>query len=93
MNNFWVYMLSCRDGMLYVGHTENMERRLYEHKEGLISDAYTYTRRPVQFLKSWHFADREDAKRLEKQLKGWSQVKKLAFVEGGYEAVKKLNQR
>lgn len=90
--NFWVYMLICNDRTLYVGHTEDMDKRLHEHEKGLISGAYTASRRPVRLLKSWHFADREDAKRLEKQLKGWSRAKKIAFAEGGYEAVKALKR-
>ena len=92
MSDFWVYMLKCSDDTLYVGHSEDLTRRLHEHETGAIPHAYTFTRRPVHLVKSWHFTDREDAKRLESQLKGWSRLKKLAFVEGGYMAVKQLRR-
>ena len=33
-NNFWVYVLELTNGKRYVGHTNNLERRIHEHKKG-----------------------------------------------------------
>src|SRR4051794_21471707 len=47
MLQFWTYMVRCNDGSYYVGHTEDLERRIAEHNAGLIG-GYTFERRPVQ---------------------------------------------
>lgn len=87
---FWVYILKCSDSKLYVGETSNYEQRLYQHQEGLIRKCFTYRRRPLVPLKQWNFATRVEAKEFETRLKGWSVIKKLAFIEGGFEAVAAL---
>ena len=38
--SFWVYILRCADGSYYVGHTDDLEKRMGEHESGLVS-AYT----------------------------------------------------
>ena len=50
MKAYFVYILECKNGYLYTGVTNNIERRLIEHNEGLNKDCYTYKRRPVQLL-------------------------------------------
>jgi len=34
--SFWVYMLRCSDNSYYIGHTDNLEKRLAEHQAGEI---------------------------------------------------------
>ncbi len=36
MTRWYVYLLRCRDGSLYTGATNNLLRRVYEHKRGLV---------------------------------------------------------
>ena len=36
MQPFCVYVLSCADGALYIGHTDDLERRIAEHQSGEI---------------------------------------------------------
>ena len=62
--------------------TNDLNRRLSEHNEGLNKDCYTFKRRPLEL--KWHKAHKRpmDAIRLEKQIKGWSKKKKIALIEG-----------
>ncbi|HET7842629.1 MAG TPA: GIY-YIG nuclease family protein [Xanthomonadales bacterium] len=86
---FWAYMLRCRDGSFYVGHTDGIERRLQEHDDGCV-DSYTRERRPVSLAWSQEFATREEAKIAEAQLKGWSRAKKQALVDGRWDVIRAL---
>jgi tRNA/rRNA methyltransferase len=79
--SFWAYMLRCADGTYYVGQTEDLAVRLYQHQSGAI-DGYTSKRRPVELVWSEVFAERAQAKEAERIVKGWSRVKKEALIEG-----------
>ena len=85
-------MLECSDRKIYVGHTDDLGRRIAEHEQGLRPHCFTYTRRPLKYLWSHAFNNREEAKAFEKQLKGWSRKKKWALIDGGIEAVAQLNK-
>jgi tRNA/rRNA methyltransferase len=77
-------MLRCSDGSYYVGHTDELERRLAEHETGAGS-GYTATRQPVRLVWFEEFPTREEAKVVEVQLKKWSRRKKEALSEGRLE--------
>jgi predicted GIY-YIG superfamily endonuclease len=83
---FVAYMLRCVDGTYYVGHTDNLERRIGEHEEGG-KCAYTETRRPVRLIWSQEFSTRAEALAAELQIKGWSRAKKEALADGNFEAL------
>jgi putative endonuclease len=86
---FWAYMLRCSDGKFYVGHTEDIEIRFAQHQSGYFT-GYTYKRRPVALVWSEYFQTRDDAKTVEKQLKGWSRAKKEALIAGDWERISEL---
>lgn len=86
---FFAYMLECADGHFYVGHTDDLERRLAEHESGAIP-GYTSRRRPVRLVWSDSFPDRDQARTVERQLKGWRRAKKLALIAGHWEALVRL---
>lgn len=44
---YYVYILECSDGSFYIGMTNNLERRVRAHNEGVASK-YTRSRRPVK---------------------------------------------
>ncbi|MFZ2406661.1 MAG: GIY-YIG nuclease family protein, partial [Methylobacter sp.] len=46
-NSYYVYILKCSDGSYYTGVTNDIQRRFYEHQEGLIEDCFTHDKRPV----------------------------------------------
>ncbi|GMU40692.1 MAG: hypothetical protein AMXMBFR23_15580 [Chloroflexota bacterium] len=87
--NFHVYLLRCRDGSYYVGHTDNLESRIAQHQQGLVP-GWTRSRRPVTLLWSEAWATRDEAFRNERRLKGWSRAKKEALVRGDYAALVEL---
>ncbi|MFO1295518.1 MAG: GIY-YIG nuclease family protein [Rubrivivax sp.] len=70
MKPFFVYMLRCADGSYYVGHTDELERRIAQHRAGEIP-GYTHERRPVELVWSQEAATREEALAAERQVKGW----------------------
>ena len=81
---YYVYILECSDRTLYVGVTNNLERRLLEHQKGKSNTSYTYNRRPVKLIWSEIFQDISYAIKVEKKLKKWSKAKKIALSEGDW---------
>jgi putative endonuclease len=72
-------MLRCRDGTLYTGATNNLERRLAVHGRGR-GAAYTRARLPVTLVWSEPAADRSAALRREAALKRLSRAEKLLLL-------------
>ena len=83
---FYVYMLQCSDGSIYVGHTEDLVARLAAHRARRYS-GYTSKRLPVSLIFSESFNSRDAAFQAERQVKGWSRTKKLALARGDWGAV------
>jgi TrmH family RNA methyltransferase len=83
---FAAYMLRCADGSYYVGHTDDLERRIGEHVAG--TPGYTYDRRPVQLIWQETFSSREEALSAERQIKGWTRQKKEALASGDWSALR-----
>ncbi|WP_299603648.1 GIY-YIG nuclease family protein [uncultured Aquimarina sp.] len=81
MKQYYVYIIKCKDNSFYVGITNNLERRTYEHNKGLNQDCYTFNRKPVELKWFETFIDPNQAIKIEKQLKGWSRRKKIALIE------------
>ncbi|VVS98370.1 GIY-YIG nuclease family protein [Erythrobacter sp. EC-HK427] len=83
---FWTYILHCHTGKFYTGHTDDLERRVWQHEQGLLP-GFSRDWRPVKLVWSQEFVTREEAKAAEKQIKGWSRKKKLALIRGDWDAV------
>ena len=83
---FHTYILRCADGSYYVGHTDDLERRIAEHQAGTLG-GYTAQRRPVTLLWAQSFQTRDDAFAAERQLKGWSRAKKEAMMTRDWELI------
>lgn len=64
----WTYILECADGSFYVGSTTDLERRRWEHDEGL-GAAYTrpQRRRPVRIAWAAEFDRIDEAFAYEKR--------------------------
>ncbi len=88
---FWVYILQCSDGSYYTGHTDNLEKRINEHKNGAIP-GYTHSRRPVELVYQQFFSTRDDAFNAERKIKGWSRMKKAALIKGDWKEISRLSR-
>ena len=83
-----VYILKCSDGSYYTGSAADVEKRLWQHKEGVVPTAYTFSRRPVKLVWCSEEVGRySDALRYERQIKGWSRAKKEALIRGDYDGI------
>ncbi len=91
MKQFAVYMLSCADRSVYVGHTYDLEARVAAHQVGAIP-GHTATRRPVTLVFSEEFATRDEAFARERRPKGWSRAKKEALVAGEWDRIRALSR-
>ncbi len=78
---YYVYiMASRRNGTLYIGVTNDLIRRVYEHKNNGV-EGFTETYR-VHKLVYWEQSDNiESALQREKQLKKWNRQWKIALIE------------
>ena len=88
---FYIYILECKDGLLYTGLTNNLERRLKEHQEGKNPRAFTFKRRPVKLIFNDVTNDVFQAIHYEKRIKKWSSNKKRALANGDFERLKLLS--
>ena len=79
--NYYVYILTNKTNrVLYIGVTNNLERRLYEHRNEL-ADSFTkrYHVHKLVYFETTTVIRTAIAR--EKQLKGWLRVKKNALIE------------
>ena len=80
MASYYVYLLANRSGMLYTGVTNDLERRVVEHKrKARPSYASRYNIRRLVYWEE--FGEVEMAIAREKQIKRWRRGKKVALVE------------
>jgi putative endonuclease len=80
MAQYFVYILANRSGTLYVGVTNNIQRRLYEHKNKLVpgfTSQYNIDR--LVYIETT--PDVRAAIAREKQIKRWRREKKVALIE------------
>ena len=75
----FVYLLRCRDGSLYCGWTDDLERRVATHNSGK-GARYTRSRKPVQLVWSEELADRSAALKREIAVKRLTRTQKLALA-------------
>jgi putative endonuclease len=89
---YWVYILHCADGSLYVGETSCIAERLQQHHEGRGS-LHTSSRLPVTLIYSEEHSTEPSACRRERQIKRWTREKKLALAEGRLATLKGISRR
>ncbi len=77
---YYVYILECRDKTLYIGSTNNLEKRLYAHNHLKSGAHYTKIRRPVDLKYSKKFRSKSAALKKEHLLKKLSRKEKLNLL-------------
>ena len=89
---FYIYIILCNDDSYYTGLTDDLMRRFDEHVNGVYETCYTLKRRPLilQYYETIPFL--KDAVERERQIKGWSKVKKKALIEGNFHMLQLLSQ-
>ncbi|MDO8682026.1 MAG: GIY-YIG nuclease family protein [Armatimonadota bacterium] len=81
MKPYYVYILaSRRNGTLYVGITNDLQRRMYEHKNGLI-EGFTKKYGVHMLVYYDETSDVNAAIAREKHIKGWNRAWKLQIIE------------
>ncbi|MFA6547480.1 MAG: GIY-YIG nuclease family protein [Candidatus Magasanikbacteria bacterium] len=79
-HNYYIYILSSDSGTLYIGVTNNLERRLSEHKQKLI-DGFTKKYSCHKLIYYEHYNDINNAIERETQLKKWRREKKEYLIK------------
>ena len=80
VHNYYIYIMASKTRVIYTGMTNNLERRVYEHKEKLFkgfTSRYNVTR-----LVYYEYTNDVNAAILrEKEIKAWRREKKIKLIE------------
>ncbi len=80
MKQSYVYIMTNKSKTLYVGVTNNLQRRVYEHKNKTIQ-GFTSKYNITKVVYFEVFNNIESAIKREKQIKGWLRKKKIELIE------------
>ena len=78
--NYYVYILTSESGTLYTGMTNNLERRVYQHKNKLV-EGFTKKYNVTRLVYLEVFSNVRDAIAREKQIKSWRRSKKIDLIK------------
>jgi putative endonuclease len=86
---WYLYIIECQDNSYYTGVTEDLERRLKEHKRK--GSHYTSYKPLKKLLYVEEYKNQLDAEKREAQIKRWSRDKKSTLIKGKYKAHNKAD--
>ena len=81
MKYYYVYILTNKSGTLYTGMTNDLVRRVSEHKQKAIP-GFTRKYNITKLVFFDTFPNPDDAITMEKRIKGWTRAKKLQRIKG-----------
>src|SRR5262245_14602736 len=81
MRVFFVYIMASRSRVLYTGVTNDLARRVHEHKSGR-NPGFTSRYRITRLVYFEEFDDIRDAIDREKQIKAWTRSRRVRLIEG-----------
>lgn len=76
---WYVYILLCKDRSLYTGVTNNLQKRLAEHKNGQ-GGHYTRARKIVKMIYSEQLSSKSEALKKEIEIKSWDRGRKIRWL-------------
>ncbi len=79
MYSYYVYIMSSISKVLYIGVSNNIERRVYEHKNKIV-EGFSSHYNCSQLVYYEEYKDIKEAIEREKQLKKWNRSKKLHII-------------
>jgi putative endonuclease len=78
----YAYIISnFTNSVLYTGTTNNLERRIFEHRNGLIKNSFSEKYRLYKLLWFEQFNSPLEAIAAEKKIKGWTRAKKIYLIK------------
>ncbi len=93
MRRYFVYLLLLKNGKIYTGITNNLERRLQEHLNYVNPECYTSKYKINKYLGCIEFDSPGDAIEAEKKIKKWSHAKKMALMNEEWHLLKQLAKK
>ncbi len=79
---YYTYILECNDKTLYVGFTNDLEKRVHQHNNSKNGAHYTKIRRPVVLKYSETYKTFSEARKREEELKNWTRERKISLISG-----------
>ena len=79
MSDYFVYIMTNNSGTLYIGVTNNLERRVYEHKQG-DTPSFTQRYKTARLVYYESTPDAQSAIQREKQIKSWLRRRKIGLI-------------
>ncbi|MEA1977715.1 MAG: GIY-YIG nuclease family protein [Chloroflexota bacterium] len=80
MKRYYVYILTSKTGTLYVGVTNDLQRRIYEHKHGLI-EGFTKRYKVTRLVYYEETPEANEAITREKEIKTWRRSRKIDLIK------------
>lgn len=81
MKQYYVYLMASFKQTLYVGATNDLARRVHQHKTKADPDSFTARYNIDRLVYFETFGDVRDAIAREKEIKAWRRSKKVALIE------------
>lgn len=80
MKTYYVYIMTNKSGTLYIGVTNDLMRRAFEHKNHMI-EGFTKKYKITKLVYYEETEDVNEAIARERQMKGWLRKKKIGLIE------------
>ncbi len=77
---YFVYIVECADSTLYIGSTNDIEKRVLNHNTSKFGAKYTKARRPVVLKYSETFETKSEALKRECKIKTYTRLQKLELI-------------
>lgn len=90
--SYFVYILTnYTNSVFYIGITNNLQRRIFEHKTKVNPDSFTGKYRLYKLIWFEEFPTAQEAIIIEKRIKGWTRIKKIKLITSKNPSFKDLN--